>query len=734
MQLINPAMLYLAAAAVIPPIIHLLSRRRVEIVRFPAVRFLRRTARTSLTRTKLKYLLLMLLRMGLICLLALILARPVVGGAGGRRGAPQSAALTSAVVILDDSLSMNYRRGGASWFDRARNHALEIIGQLPTDAEAAITTSSNPAMQFTQDVNELRNRLTAIRPTLGANSCWQAIDRAGTELRDRTSRASVIYLLTDMTRSAWLGLDRRAGTGSGSSPALDLGGTVALEIVVASEPGVSNLAVTSVRHRGEPLVQGALLSLEAELLCVGREAEAVVQFEFDGRLISRRTVRLAANGTEKLFLKAPISTPGHHWGRVSLLNTDALPHDNARVFSFEAAGEVSVLFVDELAGADGSAAPRRGQRPRSYFVRTALSPWERSGRGIFSINAIKPKQLETERLTEYDLVALIDCPGPTESVWGRLADFVAGGGGLLVSCGPGMRAEGYAGEQARGLLPVFPGEVVNAPGGSSGPFRMRVVRPQHPLLASFAEAGVDVGRVKLRKCRRLRLAETAEEVLSFGPGLPALVLGRAGGRIAVFAGGCGTEWSDFPKQPEFVPFCQELVLYLTDTGGGQLSSFMVGQHVPIRLESTSLPTVVVVMPPGSQEGVRLMPGTTPGRRLFWKTRVPGYYRVAFSRRDRQWSGGFGVNAAAVESDLRMASESKVRAAIKAGRLGFHTGTSSLPSPGAAGGMAGWAGLELTPYLVLLALAACVAEVFLANRIYRASDTPAEPQSQAERRT
>jgi hypothetical protein len=92
-QLVHPELLYLSGAAAIPLIIHLLRRRRLQVVRFPAVRYLHATARKRLVRTNLKYLLLLLLRMALIALLALILARPIIArGTGPRHAGPAAPA------------------------------------------------------------------------------------------------------------------------------------------------------------------------------------------------------------------------------------------------------------------------------------------------------------------------------------------------------------------------------------------------------------------------------------------------------------------------------------------------------------------------------------------------------------------------------------------------------------------------------------------------------------------
>jgi len=136
---------------------------------------------------------------------------------------------------------------------------------------------------------------------------------------------------------------------------------------------------------------------------------------------------------------------------------------------------------------------------------------------------------------------------------------------------------------------------------------------------------------------------------------------RAGGRVAVFASGLGTDWSDLPRLPDFVPFCQDLVLYLARTDAGRLSAFEVGQHVPIRLDPSPWPTAVWVIPPGSSEKVPVLPGATPGRELFWRTSVPGYYRVELVRKDRQWAEGFAINSDPAQSDLRQVAADDVRA-------------------------------------------------------------------------
>ena len=723
----HPGLLYLAIGAAVPVIIHLLRRRRVQVVRFPAVRFLRKSSQRRKTKTNLKHLLLLLMRMALVALLAVILARPFVSRGRAAAGGDLSAGAafgisTSAVVILDDSLSMNCRRGGSSWFEKARDHALEILGQLPPDSEAALTTTSRPAIQFVRNADSLRGRLIGMQPTLEAPACWSALEQAAKALQSRPAGSRNIFLLTDLTRAAWPGIERRgAPGGTGGLPPLDLGEAVALDIVDAGESAAANLAVTRVSQLGEPALKGAVLKIEAELLSVAEPAQEMVQFEFDGLPVRRQMVRIAADGVEKWQVEVPIKSTGHHWGRVSFLNPDALPQDNARTFTVEAAESVSVLCADPSAGtAAASEAPSR-----SYFFRTALMPWAETQRGIFRVTTVRPEQLRDAQLAGFDMIALVDTPLADDVTWKRLADFVGGGGGLFVSLGPGTE-EVSESPTARKLLPALGAEVVEAPAASGGALFMRVVSTQHPLVDALSEAGADLGRVRFRKCRRLKLSEMAEEVFSFGPEMPALALGRSGGRVAVFAADCQGAWSTLALDPEFVPFCQELALYLSGAPGGRISEYPVGQHVPVRYEESRWPTDVDVFPPGSQDAIRLMPAATPGRRFFARTDKPGYYRVHFKRHDVEWDGGFAVNTASSESDLRRLEPKELERAIKAARVKVHADASTLAAARGAGGPGG-TGREVTTLFVMLALALCLGEIFLANRIYRsAPDQMEEP--------
>src|SRR5947209_2866178 len=105
MGFLAPALLFGLAALAIPPIIHLLNRRRYDVVDWAAMQFLRLSERTR-RKLFLEELLLMLLRMGLIGLFVLALAAPLARGWFLAKVGLGARGNRDVVLLIDGSASM----------------------------------------------------------------------------------------------------------------------------------------------------------------------------------------------------------------------------------------------------------------------------------------------------------------------------------------------------------------------------------------------------------------------------------------------------------------------------------------------------------------------------------------------------------------------------------------------------------------------------------------------------
>src|SRR5258708_6019808 len=75
-----PALLFGIFAAAVPVILHLTGRSKPIVHRFPAMRFILRSQRSSSRALRLKHILVLLLRMLAIILVCMAMARPFLSG------------------------------------------------------------------------------------------------------------------------------------------------------------------------------------------------------------------------------------------------------------------------------------------------------------------------------------------------------------------------------------------------------------------------------------------------------------------------------------------------------------------------------------------------------------------------------------------------------------------------------------------------------------------------------
>ena len=126
----NPSLLLGALAAVVPILIHFLSRRRVVRVAFSDLRFLEAVQAKQARSLDLRRLLLLLLRvLAILCVVAAV-ARPRISGL-----AAVPAGARSVLFVIDASASMQTQHKEGTRFAAALRSCAEMAGSLPEDSE-----------------------------------------------------------------------------------------------------------------------------------------------------------------------------------------------------------------------------------------------------------------------------------------------------------------------------------------------------------------------------------------------------------------------------------------------------------------------------------------------------------------------------------------------------------------------------------------------------------------------
>ena len=322
MGFLVPALLALAAAAVVPIVLHLLQRHQGPRVVFPALRYLRRAEKESARQIRLRQLLLLLLRVAALILLALAAAQPFIRGAGA------SHEPSAVAIILDNSLSSGTVSADRRTLDVLKAQALETLLRAGPDDRFWLLRAGAPwEPALPGDAETTAARVRETEPTAAASDIAAAVTHAAALLATGAEgRAREIQILSDAQQSAF-----------GALEALDE--DIA---VIAWSPGEApaNRGVTSVE------IGGGLAPVEGQRSTVavaveGSGSDTVrVRLALDGRTIAAGSAPIGSSAV----LPLPARRAGIAVGYVEI-DADALRADDRRYFAIRVEPPPAVRYA-----------------------------------------------------------------------------------------------------------------------------------------------------------------------------------------------------------------------------------------------------------------------------------------------------------------------------------------------------------------------------------------------------
>lgn len=185
----------LAAAAAVPLLLHLLRRRTGTRVDFPAVRYLLRAEKEHAREVRLRNLLLMLLRVGIVLALAFAVAGPI--GPFPGVGHPP----TAVAIVVDNSLSSAAAGADGPVLDQLGAGARAVLDASTGGDELTLLTMDGAAVSGSAEA--LRTSLSELRAIDGAGDAAATLRRARAVLAASTLPERRLVVLTDGQSSAW---------------------------------------------------------------------------------------------------------------------------------------------------------------------------------------------------------------------------------------------------------------------------------------------------------------------------------------------------------------------------------------------------------------------------------------------------------------------------------------------------------------------------------------------------
>lgn len=637
MAFLNPAILIALAAASIPLLLHLLNLRKLRRVDFSSLRFLKELQKTRIRRVKLKQLLLLLLRTALIIFAVLAFARPVLKGTSGLPGAR---ATGTAIIILDNSVSMMVKDEGGERFRQGKKAALEILNEIQEGDEAAVVSLTDPGVALDRGVS--RNRETVIRDVedmqvgYGTASLADALGVAQGLLEASQNLNREIYIITDAQRINTEGLL--------NAPVLvDNNARVRILPIGLDRDVPTNIGIDSVKIISAILEADKPLEIRAWVTNYGDEEidDAVVAMYVEESRMAQTSLSLDAGESATVELAAPPKRSGLLGGYIQV-EGDNLEEDNRRYFAFRIVDGSRVAVV---------ASP---ESARFLDVVLGLS-------GLLRPQSFAPNALASIDLANYSAVVLADVPSIGSGGASRLASYVEAGGGLVIWGGPSVDRNDFNGTLGAALrLPL--GNPVDRAG--QPPLEFSGVEKDHPVFAGVFDGAATSGRVESPAITRALPPGAGDPVITMTNGTPFMSeLRRGKGRIVYIAVPPSGAWSNLPTRGVFVPIAVRSALYV-GASGEEAQEFTVGENVLVVLPFRGdIPEQAQIVPPSGPDQFVPVRNYESGVSIGYDgANVPGIYKVLAAGKE---VARFAVNMDGREGDLRPMEDDQLKEQIAA---------------------------------------------------------------------
>ncbi len=622
MTLLAPALLLGLVGLAIPIAAHLLGREPPRTIPFAALRFLAPEDPTVTRRRALQNPLLLAIRLLLLALAVLVLARPA---SLDPSGVAIVAEPHDAVLLVDGSAGMTLRLDDRTLMQRAAERADEVLASLPSDTRVGLLTTDpgGPTLEPTADFDRIRAALeewiATGAPRPGAWTMADALPRAAQLLGDaQADRKRVVYAISDATDGGLGGLATATADGLVVVP---------LAAVPPDTAPPTHVGITELAWEAAPEIDPRAVRIRA---VVHREGggddvlEVGVTLSIGAPEVTRGTVALAAGATAPVeFTHVLLGEERSVAASVALdLADDPLPVDDVRHVWLSADDAIEVTIVN------GDPSELRAH-DEVFFLATAVGVTDHQQR--LRIVSLAPDQLDSrirergdKALARTDVLVLANTRAPGEDIAPAIVAAVQRGMGLWITMGDRTEPDAYN-ARLGAALPLLLRETIQvgtAPGLAEA--RIEGFAPpdlSHPVFRGWGgELGLTGARV-----RKIVLCEPdptrgAAIALAYTSGAPALVTRDLGsGRVALLTTTVDRDWADLPLRPGFVPLAAAVLDYLGDAGAGaRAASGFVGEPKLLR----GAAALTVTTPDGRS---LTAPVDASGAATFRETFLPGHY-------------------------------------------------------------------------------------------------------------
>jgi len=332
MNFLQPMILLALPLMALPILIHLIHQHRHRTVPWAAMMFLVRAQRMSRGMARLRYVLIMLMRMAAVGALVFAISRPLVSGwlSAVGMGKPDAT-----FILLDRSPSMEAldMQTGQSKRSTALGKLTELLEKHDVGSQLLLIDSAGSDVQSLDSAPALMDLPSTTASATSADIAVM-LERTLAYLKAHKAGRADIWICSDLNENDW---DAQSGRWAALREQFARHKGAHLFLLAYADRPVNNLSIRATHVRRRQNGNRAELVLDVRLGVEGRASglarRVPVEFEVNG-VRSVTEVTLDAQGASVAGHRIPIeSALRSGWGSVSLPG-DSNPLDNRFYFVF----------------------------------------------------------------------------------------------------------------------------------------------------------------------------------------------------------------------------------------------------------------------------------------------------------------------------------------------------------------------------------------------------------------
>jgi len=566
MTFLNPLVLFGLIAASIPIIIHLLNLRKLKVIEFSSLQFLKEMQKNKMRKIRIKQILLLILRTLAIIFLVLSFSRPTIrninlAGLG-------SEVKNTIILVIDDTPSMSVEDKQGSYISQAKKLAEKILESSEEGDEIYLIRFS--------DLNILKENFEPVSKNIAQreienvevkdiSKTFVEVFLSVSKILDQTKNLSKeVYILTDFQKT-------NLPEDLSNLPKLDKSFDANTRIYVfkIGEKEAFNISIDSLQVLTKIFEMNKPVTITASLTNHSSENGVNVSSNlyFNDKKVAQKGIDIKSNSSGNFSFTGQIKEYGFNSGRLEIEDDDFLK-DNFRYFNFFVPEKIKVLMVSE--------------NPNDlFFVNLVLSQTvDDNSEPVFSITQTSTQFFNSYKPENYDIL-IISSPEKIFNL-NPLKNFIQNGGRVVIL--PGINSSVISFSKAIESLGL---NTINGVTGSkdtkSSFTRFREIDFNHPIFSGIFSEKVQkkIESPKIFQSFNYKPTLSGKEIISLENNYSFLAEEKIGnGVVLLFTSAIDLSWSELPLKPIFVPMINRIALYANSNNSNL--DFLAGEEIQFK--------------------------------------------------------------------------------------------------------------------------------------------------------